>query len=61
MFKLIELIKAMEQKIQNEKDHVPSSTYWMGRRDSYQDILDSEYPDWKDIYEFSQKSKQNTK
>jgi len=61
MFKLIELIKAMEQKIQNEKESVPSSTYWMGRRDSYQDILDSEYPDWKDIYEFAQKSKENTK
>ena len=68
MFKLIELIKEAESEIQELIDVQNSRgkeysrrAYLQGKIDAYQHILDTEYPDWEDIYEFAKLSKQNTK
>ena len=68
MFKLIELIKEAESEIQELIDVQNSRgkeysrrAYLQGKIDAYQHILETEYPDWEDIYEFAKISKQNTK
>ena len=68
MFELIELIKeAKEFKRYWEKrgndhfDRKVQRAYLQGKIDAYQHILETEYPDWEDIYEFAKLSKQNTK
>ena len=68
MFELIELIKEAESEkqdlmdIQNSRGKEYSRrAYLQGKIDAYQHILDTEYPDWEDIYEFAKISKKNTK
>ena len=68
MLKLIELIKEAESEIQELIDVQNSRgkeysrrAYLQGKIDAYQHILETEYPDWEDIYKFAKISKQNTK
>ena len=68
MFELIELIKEAESEkqdlmdIQNSRGKEYSRrAYLQGKIDAYQHILETEYPDWEDIYKFAKISKKNTK
>jgi hypothetical protein len=62
MFKLIELIKEARQSYNEDNGVVGNHrSYLQGKIDAYQHILDTEYPDWEDIYKFAKISKQNTK
>jgi hypothetical protein len=67
MFELIELIKEAKEfkrhweKRGNDDVRKVQRAYLQGKIDAYQHILETEYPDWEDIYEFAKLSKQNTK
>jgi len=65
MFELIELIKEAEPEkqelidVQNSRGKEYSRrAYLQGKIDAYQHILETEYPDWEDIYKFAKNIKE---
>ena len=59
MFELIELIKEARQSYNEDNGVVGNHrSYLQGKIDAYQHILETEYPDWEDIYKFAKNIKE---
>ncbi len=64
MFELIELIKEAKEfkkhweKRGNDDVRKVQRAYLQGKIDAYQHILETEYPDWEDIYKFAKNIKE---
>ena len=64
MFELIELIEESKgfkkhwEKRGNDDVRKVQRAYLQGKIDAYQHILETEYPDWEDIYKFAKNIKE---